>query len=318
MEYIFFFIGILLLVKGADCLVVGASSLARKTGVSKLTIGLTVVALGTTLPELIVSMFAAARGEESVVFGNIIGSCLANVLLILGIMALLTRLRVKNSTTWKEIPFAFLAVSVLTVFALRPLLDANAADLLSRTDGLVLMLFFAIFLYYVFELAKKDRPAPAERDIGKRSGVAVFFLVTGGALALYFGGGWTVGGAVALAGALGMSEFFISATIIAIGTSLPELITAVVAASKNNVDLAVGNIIGSNILNIFLILGATSVISPLHFPAFIKVDIIVLLIATTALFLFMFTSKRHELDRWEGLMFLLGYTAYMIFLIRRG
>ncbi len=318
MGYILFFIGLVLLVKGAQCLVEGASSLADRAGISRLVIGLTIVSLGTTMPELVVSLFAAARSQEEILFGNLIGSGIANILLVLGLMALLIRLKVRYSTTWKEIPFAFLAVLVLLVLAARPLLDGHAVAVVLRTDGMVLLLFFVIFLYYVFELARRSRAAAAAPDIRSRSRSRIAALLTVGSAGLYVGGGWTVNGAGLLAGALGLSEFLISAIVIAVGTSLPELITALVAIKKKNVDLAVGNLIGSNIFNIFWVLGLSAVVRPLEVPGFIWPDILILLLATFALFIFMFTSKRHELDRWEGVLFLLAYAAYIAFLIVRG
>ncbi len=319
MNYLLFFIGIFLLIKGAGWLVAGASSLADNLGVSKLTIGLTVASLGTSLPELGISLFAAARGSGEVVLGNILGSCVANLLLVLGVASLLTSLKVKFSTTWKEIPFAFLAAMVVGVFAFRPwLADVASENILGRADGIILLFFLAIFMYYVFELAKRTRENILEQLIQKRSSISIVFLIVGGAIALYFGGEWTVGGAVATARVLGISEYLITATIVAIGTSLPELSAAIVAVKKDNIDLAVGNVIGSNILNIFMVLGITSIANPLTLPSFIKVDALVLIAGTFFLFIFMFTSGKHKLDRWEGGMFLIGYAAYLAFLVIRG
>jgi cation:H+ antiporter len=329
-EYILFVIGIALLIKSADYLIEGSSSLAKRFGVSTLVIGLTIVALGTSLPELIVSIIAALNGSGDIVFGNIIGSSMSNTLLILGVMVLITSLKVKSSTTWKEIPFSFLAVLVLFIFAMSSFLNKSGGEFLSRTDGIILLLFFSIFLYYVFELAKKDKEIKKqtkeleikkqtkELEIKKHSNIIILFMIAGGLIGLFLGGKWTVDGAVAIASAFGLSEFLISATIIAVGTSLPELITSIIAALKKNVDLAVGNIIGSNIFNIFWVLGLTAIIRPLKFPEFIAIDLIILLFATFLLFLFMFTSRKHELDRWEGIVFLFIYVSYIVYLIIRG
>lgn len=324
MDYLLFAIGILLLVKGADWLVTGASSLADRVGISKLTIGLTVASLGTSLPELGVSLFAAARGSGDLALGNIIGSCISNLLLILGIISIMTSLKMKSSTSWKEIPFAFLAALLLGIFALRPFLGGPAPqdNFLARSDGIVLLLFLAVFMYYVFELAKKSRKKfieqTIEEPIHERSAISILLLTICGAIGLYIGGEWTVGGAASAAESLGLSEFLVSATIIAIGTSLPELTTAIVAVKKDKLDLAVGNVIGSNILNIFLVLGLTSLISPILLPAFMIIDTLFLVAVTFFLFIFMFTSRKHELDRWEGVVFLIAYSSYLIFLIIRG
>ncbi len=307
------------MVKGADFLVKGSSSLANRLGVSKLTIGLTIVAVGTTLPELMVSVFALADSTGEIVFGNILGSCITNLLLTLGILAFLTRLRVKNSTTWKEIPFAFLAALALAAFAMRPIFDPGTTDnFLFRTDGLLLLLFLAIFLYYAFELGKKSREPLSPTVIKGRSGKTIALMISAGVAGLYLGGEWTVQGATFAAESMGLSKFLVSATVVAIGTSLPELTTSIVAASKNHIDIAVGNIIGANILNIFWVLGLSSIINPIPYPTFMKADTIILLTATFALFIFMFTSRKHELDRWEGGLFLAGYAAYITFLIVRG
>ncbi len=319
MDYVLLAVGILMLLKGACWLVKGASALAARLGVSKLAIGLTVVSLGTTLPELMISLFATARARGDVVFGNIIGSCTANILLILGLGALLTKLKVKFSTTWKEIPFAFLAALVLFVFYQRRLLDPGAgSDVLGRSDGIILLLFFAVFLYYVFELARKSGGGFFQQPVEERSGFSTMILLIAGGAGLYLGGEWTVVGAVGIAESLGLGEFLISATVVALGTSLPEFFTAVVAIKRGDVDLAVGNVLGSNVLNIFWILGLSSLISPLSFPAYIAPDLFFLLTATFLLFLFMFTSKKHELDKWEGVLFLAGYCIYIAYVILRG
>jgi len=320
-EYILFVIGIALLIKSADYLVEGSSTLAKKLGVSSIVIGLTIVAFGTSLPELIVNVLASLKGSGDIAFGNIIGSSMANTLLILGVVALITSLKIKKGTTWKEIPFSFLAVLVLLVFSMASLLNKSGSDFLSRTDGIILMLFFSIFLYYVFELTKKDMKAKKssnEIEIKKHSNFVISLMIFGGVVGLFLGGKWTVEGAVIIARTFGLSEFLISSTIIAVGTSLPELITSVVAVLKKNVDLGVGNIIGSNIFNIFWVLGLTAVISPLRFSEFIRIDLIILLFATFLLFLFMFIGKKHTLEKWQGVTFLLTYISYITYIIIRG
>lgn len=320
MIYILFLLGFALLLKGAQYLVDGSASLAKKLGVPTLVIGLTIVAFGTSLPELVVNVISAFKGADAVAFGNIVGSNMANILLILGLSAVITNLKIQHSTVWKEIPFALLAVIALLLFSNIPLLDGLEIRSILRTEGLVLILFFIIFLYYVFALAKNHQ-FPVEKSpesIKEYSGFKIGMMIFGGLLALFFGGKWAVEGAIHIARLAGISEYLISITIVAVGTSLPELVTSVTAAFKKNMDIAVGNIIGSNIFNIFWVLGLTAVISPVEFPQGANMDILILTAATTLLFLFMFIGKKHELERWQGLVFIGLYGAYLGFLILRG
>jgi cation:H+ antiporter len=320
LEYILFIIGIAFLIKGAGFLVDGASSLAKKLGVPTLMIGLTVVAFGTSMPELIVNLIAAANGASQVAFGNVIGSNIANILLVLGITAMIVQVKVHHSIVWKDIPFALLAVFVLFVVSNKFMIGGIDTFSLTRIDGIVLLLFFAIFIYYVVEMALRNKSQLTDEKMAVHQmryyKIALYLVL--GVVGLYLGGKWVVEGAVFIATQIGISQFLISATIVAIGTSLPELITSVVAARKKDVDLAVGNIVGSNLFNIFWILGITSIISPVPIPSFINVDIIILLIASFLLFIFMFVGKKHHLNRWNGYTFVLLYIAYIVFLILRG
>ncbi len=321
-EYILFVVGIVLLLKGADWLVEGSSSLAKKLRVPTLIIGLTVVAFGTSMPELVVNLIAAIKGEGAIAFGNIIGSNIANLLLILGITAIITQVKVNHSTTWREIPFSLLAAVVLFIFATNaiPASGRFGAEYISRIEGIVLLGLFGVFLYYVLKKSRQSRAnlIDTKIEIERLSKKKIFFYIAFGMIALYFGGQWTVNGAVALARLMGMSEYFISLTIIAIGTSLPELITSIMAAIKKDVDLAVGNVIGSNIFNILWVLGATSIIRPIAVPGLAIIDLYVLLGATCLLFMFMFIGKKHELDRWQGIIFVLLYALYILYVIFRG
>lgn len=309
--------GFIFLVKGASFLVVGASSLARKFGVSSLVIGLTIVAFGTSAPELIVNIFASLNGNTDIAIGNILGSNIANILLILGISAVIFPLTVKKGTVWKEIPLALLAVLVMAFMANDVLIDGASFSALTRIDGLILLSFFVIFLYYTFGISKirDDENVPSSEIIQEYStgrSVAMIFL---GLVGLTLGGKWIVDVAVALASGLGVSQSVIGLTVVAIGTSLPELATSAVAAYKKNVDIAVGNIVGSNIFNIFWILGLSSIISPLPFPAESARDIIMVIFATLLLFLFLFVGKKHTIERWQGVIFILLYIVYIIFLV---
>ncbi|MEB2784721.1 calcium/sodium antiporter [Algoriphagus persicinus] len=304
--------GLLLLVKGADWLVDGASVLAKKYKVSDLAIGLTIVAFGTSAPELVVNSVAAMGGYPDIVFGNVIGSNNFNLFIILGIAGLITPLAVQSSTVWKEIPFSLIAAIVLLILANNYFSDDNPG--LSWVDGSILLVVFAGFLYYVFTQLKSD-PSTDEIELKDYSNRKIWVLVFIGLAGLVIGGKLVVDNAVAMAQSLGVSEKIIGLTIVAAGTSLPELATSVVASIKKNNDIAIGNIIGSNIFNIFLILGVSSLISPLDFSLAFNTDIYILAAGTIFLFLAMFTGKRKKLDRWEAailLMFYIGYTTYLV------
>ena len=318
LTYVLFLIGFLLLFKGASFLLVGASGIARMLKVSDLVIGLTVVAFGTSFPELSVNIFATMKGNTEIAIGNILGSNVFNILLILGVSAIIYPLKVSKGTVWKEIPLPLLAAVLLGISANDKLIDGGSVSALTRIDGLILLSFFVIFLYYIFGIAKSPEISNTNQPAKEHGLRKSIFLVVLGLFCLMIGARWTVNGAVKLALALGASESLIGLTIVAAGTSLPELATSSVAAYKKNTDIAVGNIVGSNIFNIFFILGISSVIRPLPFQARSNVDIGVTVISSFLLFLCMFTGKRRFLDRWEGSVFILLYGAYIIFLIIRG
>lgn len=320
MVYALFVVGIALLVKGADWLVDGSAAIAKRFGISTLIVGLTIVAFGTSMPELVVNIFSAIQGATEVAFGNIIGSNIANLLLILGLSAVINPLRVQRSTIWKEIPFSLLAAVVLLIVSNKLLIDRIDIHALGRIDGLVMIAFFVVFLVYVFSIVQssREKTEPGVEEIERQGRGKSGILILGGLVGLYFGGQWVVNGAVAIATALGLSEFLISATIVAVGTSLPELVTSIVAARRGEADLAVGNVVGSNIFNIFFVLAITSIVAPVVVPSFINTDILILIAATLALFFFMFIGKRHSLERWQGWVFIAGYVAYIAFLIARG
>lgn len=314
---VLFVLGFVFLIKGADWLVSGASSLANKLGVSALVIGLTIVAFGTSAPELTVNLLASFQGSTDIAIGNIIGSNIANILLILGVSAIIFPLSVQRGTVWREIPFAVLAVLVVTIMANDVLLDGSALSALSRIDGLVLLSFFAIFIYYIFSIAKQPNNTD-ETEIKLYSTSKSILMILGGLGGLVLGGKWIVDGAVLFATQIGISEALIGLTVVAIGTSLPELATSAVAAYKKNVDIAVGNVIGSNIFNIFWILGISASITPLPFSSELGLDLTVVTMVTLLLFLAFFIGKKHTLERWQGFLFVALYIAYIIFLVLRG
>lgn len=311
------FAGFALLIKGADVLVSGASALAQRTGISQLVIGLTVVAFGTSTPELFVNVFASFKGNTDIAMGNILGSNIFNVLLILGVSSLIYPLAVSRGTVWKEVPFGLLAALVLGALANDVLFDKMEHSVLTRIDGFVFMSFFGIFMYYITSIARSPEGSQSSKEI--RSSLSKsLFMVIGGLLGLVVGGKLIVDGSVNIATQLGVSQSLIGLTIVAAGTSLPELATSSVAAYKRNVDIAVGNIVGSNIFNIFFVLGVSALIKPLPISPGINVDIMVVIGASMMLFLCMFTGKKRTIDRWEGAALLLSYAAYMTFVIIRG
>ncbi len=320
--YILFFIGFVVLIKGADLLVDGSSALAKRLGVSALVIGLTIVAFGTSTPELVVNILASLQGNTDIAIGNILGSNIVNILLILGISAIFYPLTVQKGTVWKEIPFALLAVVILSLMANDVLIDGDVTSSLSRIDGFVLISFFAIFLYYIFGLAKNDSEKgiekEAEEGIQQLTVTKSVLMTIVGIAGLIVGGKWIVDGAVAFATNFGLSEALIGLTIVAIGTSLPEMATSVVAAYKKNVDIAVGNIIGSNIFNIFWILGLSSIIRPLPFHSALTLDLLVTVGATLVLFIALFVGRKHTLERWQGILFVILYVLYIVYLVMRG
>lgn len=305
--------GFILLLRGAHFLVLGASALARRLGISALVVGLTVVAFGTSAPELVVNLFSAARGETDIAVGNVLGSNLANIMLILGLAAAIAPLTVQRTTTWKEIPFSILAAVMVLVMGNDVLFDGRSWDAITRVDGFVLMSFFVIFLYYIFGISKGsgERGDPVE-DL-KTTRIAAYIL--GGLVALAVGGSLIVEGATAVARAIGVSEHIIAMTVVAVGTSLPELATSVVAALKRNSDIAVGNIVGSNIFNIFLVLGLSSLLNPLPFGPLAVRDAAMVVAVSALLFLGVFVGKRHTIERWQGIVFIVLYFAYVGFIV---
>jgi len=319
MHFVLLICGFALLVKGADWLVDGGSALGKRLGISDLVIGLTVVAFGTSMPELFVNVLAGLRGSSELAIGNVLGSNVSNILLILGVAAIICPLGVGAGTIWKEIPFSLLAVLVLAVMANDQLLDQVDRSVLSRCDGLVLLGFFVILLYYSAAIARQTPPAVFAEFARPPLGIwraCIYILIGIGALAI--GGHLCVTGAIHIARRLNVSESLIGLTVVAVGTSLPELATSVTAALKKSCDIAVGNVVGSNIFNIFFILGVSAVSRPLPLKESSNIDIGVVIAATMLLFVSMFTGKRKIIDRWEGWLMLGSYCLYVAYLIHRG
>lgn len=313
LEIVILVLGFIFLIKGANFLVSGASSVAKKLGISPLVIGLTIVAFGTSAPELVVNIIAGIKGTTDLAIANVLGSNLSNTLLILGVSAVIFPLAVKKGTVWKEIPLSLLAVVMAAVLANDMLIDGRGFSAITRIDGIILIAFFIIFLYYTFGISKTK--GTNDDEIKESSTVMSWVKIIAGFIGLTIGGKWIVDSAVDIASSLGLSQALIGLTIVAVGTSLPELATSAVAALKKNTDIAVGNIVGSNIFNIFWILGVSAIITPLPFSPFLMRDVIMTVIATSLLFIIMFIGKKHILERWQGATFILIYIGYIIFIV---
>ena len=312
--YILFVVGFVLLIKGAEFLVDGASSIAKKLKISSIVIGLTIVAFGTSMPELIVNIFASVQGNTEIAIGNILGSNIVNILLILGISAIIYPLATKENTVWKEIPLSLLAAILLGVMVNDTLIDGGTFSGLTRIDGIVFIAFFIIFLYYTFGISKVSGEN-TDLEIKEMSYMKSSLYIVGGLLGLVFGGKWIVDGAIKIAEGFNVSQSLIGLTVVAIGTSLPELATSAVAAYKKQSDIAIGNVVGSNIFNIFWILGLSAVINPLPFSKDSIIDIIMTIVASLILFLIMFIGKKHTVERWQGVIMILMYVGYVAYLI---
>jgi len=304
--------GFLFLVKGADFLVDGSSSIATKLNVSQIVIGLTIVAFGTSTPELIVNVFAAIELRSDVAFGNIVGSNIINIVLILGVAALISPLKTQKNTVWKEIPFALLGALVLLVLCNDNLLGTSP-NIISASDGIVLLLFFIIFMVYIFAISKVESDNKVE--VKALTYIKIFAFISSGLIGLLIGGKLVVDNAVNIAVSIGISERVIGLTVVALGTSLPELFTSAVAAKKGNADIAIGNVVGSNIFNVFFVLAITAVIRPVPFKSAMNIDLLVMCFASLMLFFTMFTGGKREIDRWEAILFLIIYLSYTIWLL---
>lgn len=310
-------IGFIALIKGADIFVDGASSTAQNFKVSKMLIGLTIVAFGTSAPEFAVSMNALASGNSDMVLGNVIGSNILNILLILGVAAIIKPIAVKDNTVKKELPLVLLVSTLLVVLFLDTIFGGGDINQITRSDGVVIILFFSVFLYYLITLAKQKRTSKEDEEPPKfKLGKSLLFVLLGLA-AIIIGSDLVVDSASNIATALGISERIISLTVIAFGTSLPELVTTIVSAKKGEQDLLVGNIIGSNIFNICLVLGVPAVIfGGIAESSFQILDLVMLILSALLLYIFSKTSKQ-KISRIEGAAMLAVFAVYytLVFVI---
>ena len=311
-EYILLIIGLFLLVKGSDLLVDGSVALSKRIGVSTLIIGLTVVAFGTSLPEFFVNLFAALAGNSQISIGNIVGSNLANITLILGIGALLTTIKLKEKTVFREIPYSFLAGFILFSIVGFDIID-GITPIISRAWGVVFLTFFVIFLYYMFKSGTEEERIERQHTRMSLLQITVYLII--GILGLYFGGKWTVEGAIGISNSLGVSTYLISALVIAVGTALPELFTTITSAWKGETNLLVGNLIGSNIFNVFWVLGFTSMIRPILVPTFVITDLLVLVIASYIIFLLSYWKRKIGFK--TGILLLILYSIYVSMVVLR-
>lgn len=319
MNYVLLVVGFFLLVKGADWFVDGSASIARKLHISAIVIGLTIVSFGTSAPEAAVSITAGLAGQNDIALGNIIGSNIFNILAVIGAAAFIHPIRIQKSTIQKEFPFAISTAIVLLILSLDTLLQGYSANMISRADGLIMLIFFAIFLFYLFDLAfqshKNGEVEEAEEMPEERSIAKSVLLGLIGVTGIVLGGTLTVDSAEAIALSWGLSEKLVGLTILAVGTSLPEFVTSVVAAKKGENDIAIGNVLGSNVFNVFFILAASAALTPIAVAPEIFFDLGVMLVSM--LFVFFFSILGKDVNKWEGAFLFLCYIAYMVYIVIR-
>ena len=319
MTIILMLLGLGLLLVGANYMTEGSSAIAKRFGISEFVIGLTIVAVGTSAPEFVVSLISTAQGATDIAIGNILGSNLFNTLMILGVTALIRPIHIERNTLSRDIPFGLLAAVVLAICGLDSLLNGSEG-IISRSEGLLMLCFLIVFMVYSFITAKRDslveeEPAP---EAGKQHPIWLeIVMIVGGLAALVYGGELFLKHAVVFARNIGISEAVIAVTLMAGGTSMPELITCVIAAVKKKGQMALGNVIGSNISNIFLILGTCATVSPLQLGNILPIDLIILAAASLLIVITAFTFRRNELDRSEGAIFILLYIGYIVWLLMR-
>lgn len=302
-------VGFVGLIKGADFFVEGASNVAKRFKVPTLIIGLTIVAMGTSLPETAVSISASIAGSNSLAISNVSGSNLFNLLVVVGLCAILQKVDVDKDTIKRDIPYSLLAAVLLIV------LGMAGGMKLGRLDGVILLAFFAFFLYLMMKSALKAASKVEEVEEVSQSFLMSVVCIVGGAAAIALGGDWVVDAASTIALKLGMTETMVGLTIVAVGTSLPELVTSFVAARKGEVDMALGNAIGSNIFNILMVLGLAAVISPIDFMMSNAIDILAVVVATLACWVVV--AKKKSLNRVTGILMVASYFIYMVYVVMR-
>ena len=309
-----FILGFVALILGAHWLVNGAISLGIRAKLSPMVIGLTVVAFGTSLPELVVNVFASFKGNPELAIGNILGSNIMNILLIVGISALIFPIPVDRISLYRDIPVGVFA-TVLLGFLANEFFVGGTGGYIGRIDGIVLLLCFGVYLWFALRSGKiPDVDLPENPKI--HTTAKIVFLIFIGVFGLYLGGTWVSDGAVEIAGLLGISQSAIGLTIVAAATSLPELVTSIVAALKKNVDIVMGNVLGSNIINIFIVLGVSALIHPLPFQPQMNTEVIMTLLANVVIVLAIFIGKGKRISRLEGIILIAAYIAFVTFSLK--
>jgi len=312
LQTVLLIVGFVILIKGADIFVDGASGVAENFKLSKMLIGLTIVAFGTSAPEFAVSVKSILSGSGDIVLGNVIGSNILNILLILGCSALFHSLDVKNNTVKKELPITMLFTLVFSVLLSDSIFDKELVNTFTRGDGIVLLLFFCVFIYYLVTIAKNKVEKEEQKDMMKLPKAIAFTVV--GIIAIVLGSNFVVDSASKIAGILGVSERMIALTIVALGTSLPELVTSVTATRKGEYDIAIGNVVGSNIFNIGMVIGIpVSLFGGIGIVTFSYIDLLVMI--TAAVLLFMFSFRDYKISKKEGIVFLLVFVTYYSYVL---
>jgi len=309
-------IGLVVLIKSADFLVAGASSIAARLGISSLVIGLTIVSFGTSLPEMLVTMVSGLRNNADLAIANVIGSNIANVLLVLGVAAIVRPLRVQDSTVVSEIPFSLTAALLVGFLANAALFSPIHELSISRLDGGILLFFFVLFMLYVYKMSREQAAEAVEASAVLGTTRASIYIL-GGIVGLYFGGGWVVDGAVGIAQWLGVDDALIGLTVIAIGTSSPELVASAVAAYRNQSDIAVGNVVGSNIFNLLWVLGLTSSVVELPFEVISNTDLVMVIASSAMIIIALALSRNSTILRSHGIAFVTLYVAYLVYVVGR-
>lgn len=308
-------LGFVILIKGADLFVDGASGMAANFKVSKILIGLTIVAFGTSAPELAVGIKSILSGNGDIVLGNVIGSNILNILLIVGLSAIFHSLTVKNNTVRKELPITMLITTLFAVLLSDHIFDKSIKNTFTRSDGIILLLFFSVFIYYLISISKKNKEKEIEKENEKKISLlkSIIFTIVG-LTGIIVGSNFVVDSASFIAKAMGVTERLISLTVIALGTSLPELVTSITATRKGEYDIAIGNVIGSNIFNIGIVVGLpVAILGGINNIAFNYVDLGVLFVASLVLFIFSFNDRK--ITKAEGIMMLLLFLTYYSYVI---
>lgn len=316
-SYILLAVGIFLLFVGSRYLINGSSNLGKILKVKPILIGLTILAFGTSLPELAINIIAAIKGTTEITLGNVIGASIADILLILGLSSFLITLKIRHNVVKKGIPFTLFVVGLFLLLANDGLFGGQS--MISRIDGIILLIFFFLFIFYVYRTERKEQKIISRQlEVPKYSLFVTVLMIFGGIIALFLGGELVVDSAMGIIKQLGVTAFLVSASVISIGSTLPEIMVSVTAALKKKLDFVVGNAIGSNIFNILLVLSTSSIIRPIPFSSVFNFDIIFLFVMVLILLIFMYTGKKYQLERWDSILFLVLYVFYLTYIFARG